>query len=238
MQDANATPTGRTHMVKSRNCQGPQGNSSKPSGKSSTLAYLESWLLELQLVIQCFPLPEGRESPKAWGTVYLSSRNRTQPVTRSGMQAISRPERPSWLWKPQVHSQRINGTGEVPGSSGTLTWWWNSTSSSSWTPQNSHGMTTLSSTGGELLKPIKDSKWSLADCRISFWKITSGSSTPRGEVLPTLSGGKAHEGLQLVCLKKHRLKQNKKKKKKKTQKLRNKLNSENIFRKSQHFHNA
>ena len=135
--------------------------------------------------------------------------------------------------------RRIKGTGEVPGSLGTLTWWWNSTSSSSWTPQNSHGMTTLSSTGGELLKPIKDSNWSLADCRISFWKITSGSSTPRGEVLPTLSGGKAHEGLQLVCLKKHRLKQNKKKRKKeKTQKLRNKLNSENIFRKSQHFHNA
>ena len=113
--------------------------------------------------------------------------------------------------------QRIKGTGEVPGSLGTLTWWWNSTSSSSWTPQNSHGITTLSSTGGELLKPIKDSNWSLADCRISFWKITSGSSTPRGEVLPTLSGGKAHEGLQLVCLKKHRLKQNKKKERKKKQ---------------------
>lgn len=78
-------------------------------------------------------------------------------------------------------------------------------------------MTTLSSTGGELLKPIKDSNWSLADCRISFWKITSGSSTPWGEVLPTLSGGKAHEGLQLVCLKKHRLKQNKGEKKTKTE---------------------
>lgn len=48
-------------MVKSRNCQGPEGDSSKLSGKPSIPAYSVS---QLQLVIQRFPLPEGKESFK------------------------------------------------------------------------------------------------------------------------------------------------------------------------------
>lgn len=64
----------------------------------------------------------------------------------------------------------------------------------------------LSSTGGEVLRPIKESSWLLVACCTNFWKTTSGSSITLGEVLPIVNEGKAHEELQLVCLIKHRIK--------------------------------
>lgn len=171
---------------------------------------MESWLLGPQLVTGWFPLPEGRESPKAWGTLYL------RQLTKQDMASIQ--IRYAHNLKAKEAFLALKASGSLRGSTGwkkwtgppsVLTWWWNSTSSSSWTPQNSQGMMMLSSTGGELLGPIKESNWLLAACCINFWKMTSGSSTPLGEALPTLIGGKAHEGLQLVCLKKHRLKKKK-----------------------------
>jgi hypothetical protein len=60
-------------------------------------------------------------------------------------------------------------------------------------------MIMLSSTMGDLLRPIKDSNWLRVACCRMFWKMTSGSSTPLGEEPPVWSEGKAREGLQLVC---------------------------------------
>lgn len=62
-----------------------------------------------------------------------------------------------------------------------------------------------------MFRPIKESNWLLLACCINFCKMTSGSSTPLGEVLPILNEGKAHEELQVVCLKKYRIKKKKSK---------------------------